>query len=913
MFGRRRTGRDFRAEIEAHLQLETDRLRGEGLSAEEARYTALRGLGNRTRAEEHFHESSPWSFFDTLRQDLRFGLRMFVQHPGSTLVALLTLALAIGVNTAIFSVLNAVLLKLLPVSHPEQLVMLSDPKASMIMDGLLQGRRSLLSYPEFSELSNDVKSLSGMCAASMRLERWPVRVAGGARDEISGRLVSANYFYVFGVEPAAGRLFAAHDSDGKNFYAVISYDYWQRRFAGSRSVLGTTIRFFDATAVVIGVSGPNFHGDTVGQNPDVWLPLQMQPLVNPGIDGLHERALMWLHVFGRLRPHVSRAQAQAEVTARFRSLLEAEYPAAMQREERRQALNQQIVLTPMRSGAFSGYDEFRRQWTILSALAGLILLLACANIANLLLARAATRSREVAIRLSIGATQARIVRQLLTESLLLASVGGAAGILLAIGVSHILVVLLAGVDHSFDVAPAIDPTVLAFTASAALLTGLLFGLAPALRATRPDVHASLKTTGRGLTKSRQRATFAKALVITQVALSLLLITGAGLFVRTLWNLQAVPLGYPKENLLIADVDSASAGYSGAHEETLFRELTGRIRAIPGVRGVTYSGNGFFQGHKPIMAIFVEGFQIRHADYSNTGVYGYTRALDDRGAESEVIGPDYFSTVGIPILRGREIGRQDTANAPPVCVINEAFAKHFFAGRAALGEHVTGVFGDISGHTTRRAMQVVGVVKDSREHSLRGPIDWKLYFPVDQHGGWGGGTFAIRVAGNPMRISHAVRSAIAAVDGNLPVKIQTLEQVVAAQNAPPRLIAQLCSSFGILALVLAAAGIYGVLSYGVARRTNEIGIRMALGAQRPRVVAMILGETTLMILSGVCVGAFASAAGGRLIATQLYGLSTMDPLTVGAAIAILGAVALLATLVPALRASRVDTLSALRHE
>jgi predicted permease len=545
-------------------------------------------------------------------------------------------------------------------------------------------------------------------------------------------------------------------------------------------------------------------------------------------------------------------------------------------------------------------------------------LVACANVANLLLARAAARSREVAIRLSIGAGRVRLIRQFLAESLLLAAAGGVAGIAAAMVASRILVMLVSGSSDGLKLVAGIDLQVLAFTACATLLTGIFFGLVPALRATRAGVSEHLKETGRSATATRQRTAFAKALVVAQVALSLLLLMGAGIFLRTLWNLQSVSLGYPPRNLLLVEVDTSGLSTSQKPHPNLYAEMSEGIRAIPGVRSVTWSDRGLFSGFDGAFAIHVEGFT--------------SNKESDSGSTGDSVGPGYFSTIGIPMLLGREIGPQDTTPPRPVCVINEAFAEHFFAGRNPIGRHVTYA---IDNNKTR-TLEIVGVAQNARVNSLRGKIDPKFYTTSDQisPGLW----LEVRTWGDPSRLANEVRKAILAVNKNVDIKAErTLSQTLAAENAQPRLVAQLSSIFGILALILAATGIYGVLSYNVARRTNEIGVRMALGAGRVGVIGMILKETGWMIGAGVIAGITLAAGLTRVVAaklygsgasgprwslaqyehvdsaTQLYGVNALDPVTIAVAIALLATIALLAAYLPASRASRVDPMSALRHE
>jgi putative ABC transport system permease protein len=842
---------------------------------------------------------------ETLFKDLRYALRQFVRNPVFTAVAVVSLAIGIGANTAIFSILNTILLKSLPVRDPQELVILTNPNTSGVSDGLDTGERGLLSYAEYTQLRERVTTLSGLCAAESELDRWQVHLSDGGQEDVRGRLVSEDYFSVLGVDPVIGRFFSLEDAKapGQDPYAVISYDLWQRRFSGNTSVLGTPMRLLNTTYTIIGVTEPGFHGESVGEKPDVWLPMLMELQVMPGRDWLHEDLTksidktMWLHAFGRLKPGVNQAKAQTEIDVLFRGIIENGYPATLAPETRKQVLDQHLRLHDARTGAFGGRDDFSQQLLMLLAASGVVLLIACINVANLLLARATARHKEVGVRLSIGASRLRLVRQFLTESLVLSALGGIAGIAVAWAASRALVLLLAGRRQSLMLSPGIDWRVLVFTAGVTFLTGLIFGLVPALRGTRVNMTDSLRDTGRGITGSGGRLNLAKGLVIAQVALSLLLVIGAGLFLRTLWNLQAVNLGYPKEKLLMVTVDGATAGYKGTQLSSLWRELTDRLRALPGIQGATYSINGLFSGSESGDEIDVEGFTPQNDK--------------DKSSRFDIVGPQYFSTVGIPLLLGREFGAQDTASSPKVCVINDAFAKKFFAGRSPIGRHVTEKFGD-----RRTAFEVVGIAKDARDHRLRGDIPPRFYIPGDQFmsGPSDWSTFEIRTAGDPEQILKAVRKTILGVNGDLPIdNARPLAENIDRANDQPRMIARLCTIFGLIALLLAATGLYGVLSYGVARRTNEIGIRMALGAGRGNVIGMILRETGIMIVIGVVAGVAAAVGAAKLVASRLYGLSTMDPITLAVATVILALVALLAGYIPAARAARVNPTAALRHE
>ncbi len=899
-------GREFDDEVRLHLDLRARDLERSGLDGAAAREQAARQFGNVTLEKERMRDMDIAGWCEAVAKDVRYALRQFARNPGFTAVAVLSLALGIGANTAIFSVFNAALLRTLPAPNPGELVTFTDPTSSGNWNGSDTGKpRDNLSYPEYLALRDRSTTLSGLCAADAQSIHWQVRIACGPQEEAAGRLVSENYFTVFGIGAAMGRVFTAADAGdvGQEPLAVIGYDYWRRRFGGSAAVLGTTLRINKAVVTVIGVAARGFRGEKVAQGADFWIPIAMQPLVMPGRDWLHDNPAqptskeMWLHVFGRRKPGVSIAKVQAEESTLFRQVIEASYPASLRPETRRELMDQRILVQDASTGTFEGRDTFSRQLMILLAVSGLVLLIACANIANLLLARATARHREMGIRLSMGAAKGRLIRQFFTESLALSFLGGACGLAVAFGGSKALLALLSQADNPLELGAAFDVRVLGFSITITLVTAILFGLAPAIRGTRVDLNETLKETGRGVTSAGRRLTFAKSLVAAQVGLCLVLVVGAGLFLRTLWNLQSVSLGYPKERLLLLRVYGVTAGYGGTRLGALYHEIAARLRRLPGVEGVAFSENGLLSGTESGDSVDVEGFT--------------PQPKGDHSSRYDQVGPGYFSTIGIPLLLGREIETRDTANSARVCVINEAFAKTYFAGRNPIGKRVTDIFGD-----TRIDMQVVGVAKDARDHSLRGKIPPRFYTAAD-HGIEGippSLYFELRTAGAPEQLLHAVRKAVAGINEDLPVtQARTLEELLELRNAQARLIARLCAVFGAIALLLAATGLYGVLSYGVARRTNEIGIRMALGAGRGSVIGMILRETSVMIAFGMAAGIAAAAASTRLVAAQLYGLTAMDPLTVAGAVALLAMIALLAAYIPASRAARVNPVVALRHE
>jgi predicted permease len=844
------------------------------------------------------------SLFENALQDLRFGARSLRKNPAITAIAALSLALGIGANTAIFSLIDTVLLKMLPVRHPQELVLVSDPGASGVSIGSQGGARSLFSCQEFEHIRDRQQVFDGMYAAESNAQRVSARIDGGPPENIRERLVSGAYFPVLGVEAAIGRTFTAQDDRiPRNApYAVISYRFWTNRFGKSADVLGKSIRIHNAALTVIGVAPQSFFGETVGAAPDVWIPMMMQPLVYPGRDWLRDdehsvERVMWLQVMGRLKPGVSLKQAQANISVVFQQILAGYEVPGLTAEQHKNQLDQKIELHPGARGASSLRDDYSKPLYVLMAVVGMVLLIACANIANLLLARATARQKEIAVRLAMGASRFRLGMQFLTESLLLSLFGGAVAVLIAGWGTRILLRVVSRGPETVPLVVHTDSRVLAFTAALAILTGILFGLAPALRATRLDAGPILKDNSRGVTGA-SRVTLGKVLVVAQIAISLLLLIGAGLFVRTLRNLRNVNLGYQPDKLVLFDIDALEAGYKGHAGIDLFNRVLAEIRTIPGVRTATFSQNGLFSGSESGTRVDVEG---------------YKPAKDGpTGARFDQVGPDYFSSLGIPVLRGREIGRQDTANSTPVCVVNEAFVKDFFKGAEPLGKHIRDLFPG----SKAPPFEIVGVVKDVRDHNLRGDIARRFYAPATQ------GVdevppfvnFEVRTFADPGSVIPAMRQRVRAIDSSLPpLEPRLLGELVDERVLQERIVAQLSTFFGALALLLAAVGLYGVLAYAVERRTNEIGLRMAIGAERGAVVWLVLRETLVLLATGLVIGGGASLLLARLVASSMYGVTTRDPLTMLAAAAALSIVAIAAATFPALRAAKIDPMVALRVE
>lgn len=831
-------------------------------------------------------------------QDIRYALRQLRKSPGFTAVAVLTLALGIGANTAIFTVVNALLLKMLPVSHPEQLVVVGDPGLPN-SNGNGSPRTDVFSYPLYKELRDHNSVFSGLSAAASDHQiELQTGQGEGPIEKITGRIVSGNYFSVLGLKPAAGRLLSSSDDTAENAnpVAVLGYGFWQRKFALSPSVIGRDIQLNGSPFAIVGVAPEGFDGDVVGEQMALFVPMSMQPEILRGRHWLHSGNESWLTLIGRLLPNTILAQAEANLNVVFQQAVQGPYGAALSADDRTGIRDSHLKIEVAPGG--EGLSHLRRDYRVplllLMGIVALVLLIACVNVANLLLARASARNREVAIRLAIGADWSRLLKQLLTESLLLALLGGAAGSLLAIWGVRLLVTIF-GSDTTLPVFP--DARVLAFTIGISLLTGILFGLIPALRAKRIQAASALKEAGRSTRERGSRFGLGKGLIAGQVALSLLVLFAASLLARSLQKLMAQDFGYDRDRLVIAQLDPTSAGYTSEKMKLLAQQLVARVAGAPGVHAVTYSTNGLFAGTESNDAILVPGFNASH---------------EDREANEDYVGPDYFGAVGIPILAGRGIEAQDTATSTRVAVVNEAMAKHFFPGLNPIGRQ----FRIDDQDWLDKPLTIIGVSHDAQDHGagLRKGIKPRFYMAFQQVPDPYQIVLEAQVKGTPSAAVSDVVAQIKAVDANLPIGFsKPLDGLVKDATANQIALAKISVFFAGLALLLACVGLYGVMSYTVAGRTREIGVRMALGAARGDVLQLVLREGMLLVAMGLVIGIPLSLASSRLLHSFLFGLKATDPLSLIAVIVLLGVVAALAASIPARRAARVDPMVALRYE
>jgi predicted permease len=892
--------RDLEDEMRLHLELRSQQQRAAGLDATAAEHAARRRFGNTTRIKEKSFMEWDWNWLETFLQDVGYGVRAMLRTPAITIVALLSLALGIGANTAIFSFLDAVMLRSLPVKEPQQLVKLGKGNAAGITDVFASTR--LYSYPFYRQFQHRNEVFSET-AAVFSMENEPHGYVDNGKDPepISVQTVSGTYFETLGVNAELGRVLDENDdsSEGDHPVLVISHSYWKRRLGADPGVLHHTIRLGNAVFAIVGVAPPEFFGTTVGRAPDAWAPIAMANVIPPNWGRYKDNFSESLYILGRLKPGVSMAQATANTNVLFRQILLGFPDAKLTQQNLANLSKSHVQLVSMERGLSGLRRQYSQPLQILMGIVALVLLIACANIANLLLARSTARARELAVRQALGAGRWRIIRQLLTESLLLALAGGALGIGFAVGADRALLRMISNGPDTLPLDVSLNTQLLIFTLLVTIATALLFGMLPALRATRLQLIPSLKS-GSGASSSSGRTPLAKALVVSQVALSLVLMTGACLFLRTLVNLSRVDTGFNKENVLRLDIDSDVAGYQGDDPRItlLFQQIENRVNSLPGVKAASFSAFTFGEGSWNTK-IMVPGMPF---DYK-----------DDVIVMHNIIGNDYFKVMQIPLMAGREFGPQDTATSAPVAIISEQMARNLFPIGQVIGRTYSIGDPNTTDHDALAQRTVIGIAKDVKAGALEGPADYVDYLPYTQRA-WGFGDFEVRYTGNFGTIAREVQDAIHSVDRRLPIMhVETLGQQVANSYSDQTIIAELSGFFAMVAVFLSCIGLYGLMSYLVSRRTGEIGIRMALGAGRAEVGWRVLREIALLVAGGIAVGLPVTLEGARLLDKMLYGLKGTDPLSLTAAVLVLVLAGVVAGYLPARRASRIDPVVALRYE
>jgi putative ABC transport system permease protein len=874
-----RIEREMEDEMRFHLLMRTRQNIERGMRPDEAEREARRRFGNMGRIKDLARDIKGGGFMETLMQDLRYGARMLVKQPGFTLVAVLTLALGIGANTAIFSLLDALLLKPLPVRQPEQLV-------------FVEGLGFAYPDPVFPELSEKNSSFAGMFS----FNSTEMTVSDGNQAErVIGELVSGNFFNVLGVGAHLGRVFSDADDQapGGDFVTVISYNYWRRRFDADPQIIGRKISVNNYPFTIIGVAAQGFNDVEIGDAPDLRVPMTMKREMLDHIDAAP--------VMARLKPGISIVQAQVATDAIYQNIIrQNNLRTSVGDSPTERIFAPRIQLQSARTGVSRGNlrSQFSQPLILLMCMVGVVLFIACLNVANLLLARAATRRREIAVRLAVGAGRFRLVRQLLTEGFLLSALGGALGLVFARWGMQAMLGFLPQ-DATLDIKP--DLRMLGFTLGLSVLTGLLFSLAPALQATRFDLIPALKNDAAGVVGGRRRWELRRLLVTLQVAMSLVLLFSGTLFARSLRNLKAVDLGYTTDQIVTMQTWPEGSGYKLDQKRNFYAQWIERVRALPGVKSAAY-GPLPIRGYGGEMKIEVPGSQIPPNERPTTRFHPTTS--------------QYFATFGIPLLRGRDFNAQDSGldyfdaqnsigDYNRVVIVNESFARHFFGGENPLGKRISaGPF---------KNLEIVGMVGNARLESLRETMSRTVYY-VESERFLGRQRLCVRATGDADALVAAIRNVVHSLDPNLPVfDIKTFADHINESISRERLIALLSSFFGLIALLLAALGLYGMMANAVARRTREIGVRMALGAQARNVLWLVLRETLFLVAIGIAIGLPVALAATRVIKGLLFGLSANDPLTIALAVSLMSAVAALAGYLPARRATKVDPMMVLRQE
>ncbi len=810
---------------------------------------------------------------DPLIQDLRYALRALRSTPGFTAVAILSLALGIGANTAIFSLIDSVMLKTLPVRHPEELLVVTNSQ-----------NRELFTNPLWEQIRDRQDVFSSVFAYTFT--RFNTS-SGGEVRYIEGSEVSGAYFETLGVSTVLGRpLTLADDKRGAPGAAVLSYDFWQRAYGGRMDILGQPISLNGHPFPIVGVTAPGFFGVQVGNAVDVTVPICIEAILNPENNSLDRRGDWWLRIVGRPGPGVLPVQVKARLNTLAPEIFKASVPSMLNK-----SLSITFDIAPAGKGRSAVRDQYAVALITLMVIVGVVLLIACANVANLLLARGASRQKEIAIRMALGSGRARLIRQLLTESLLLSLCGAALGVVFAQWGTRMLVGLLSNSRSSVFLDLTIDARMLGFTAAVAILTGLLFGLAPAWRGTRVEPQSAMKANSRGVIEG-SRFGLSKGLVMVQVALSLVLVVGAGLMLATFWKLTSLDTGFDRQNVLLVQIGISGADYPKDRRAQAYNQMLDRVRALPGVRSASMSGMTPISRRNWTESLLIDGY--------------IAKSERDTSVAYNSVTPGYFETMGTPLLLGRDFNPHDTAQSPHVAVVNETFVKKFFGHANPIGR----TYRWRPNNKLSDPVEIVGVVKDAKYSSLREPVPPTFYHSENQDDPR---PFAVMEIRGSTSLIPAVKSAMEEVNPNIVIQFGTLSTQIDESLTREKMLATLSGFFGGLALLLAMIGLYGVMSYNVARRRNEIGIRMALGAEQSRVLWMVLGEVTVLIGIGLVLGMAVTLATTRFVTSFLYGLTPNDPRTLGSAAVVLAIVAIVAGYLPARRASRLDPMTALREE
>ncbi len=829
--------------------------------------------------------------------NLKFAIRTLFKAPFVTIVAIVSLALGIGANAAIFSLFNQLLLRPLPVPEAGRLVNLAapGPKAGSTSCSQIGDCEAVFSYPMFRDLERVQTPFTAIAA---HVTFGANLAARGQTQNGEGLLVSGSYFPLLGIKPAIGRLLGPDDDRAldESHVVVISYAYWQSRFALDPNVLNQPLTVNGQTMTIVGVAPRAFVSTSLGVKPEVFAPITMRGF-SRRFTAYDDRRSYWAYLFARLKPGVSIEQARAAMATPYRTILndvEAPLQKGMSDQTLARFKTKPILIEPGSRGQSSVSREARAPLTLLLGVTAFVLLIACANIANLLLARGAARSAEMAVRLSIGAGRGQLIRQLLGESCLLAVFGGIGGVIVAQWTMNLMAAMLP-TEATDTVTLKVDPAVMVFAGALAIGTGLLFGLFPALHSTRPDLVSALKGQSGQPSGARSAARFRTSLATAQIALSMALLVSAGLFTRSLFNVSRVDLGLKADNVILFRISPELNGYKPEQSRQLFERVEDELSALPGVAGVTSSTVPLLSGNNWGTGVSVEGFKAGPDT--------------DIGSRTNEVGPAYFSTLGVPLLAGRDFTRADGLTAPKVAIVNEAFAKKFNLERNVLGKRMGN-----DGRNSPLTMEIVGLMRDAKYSQVKDTIPPLFFAPYRQDERIGSINFYVRTAGNPEPFMVNIPKAIARLDANLPVeRLRTLPQQVRDNVFLDRFISVLSAAFASLATLLAAVGLYGVLAYTVSQRTREIGLRMALGAAPGRVRAMVLRQVGVMVLIGGAIGLAAAVGLGRLAQSLLFQLQGSDPLVLAAAAVSLTLVALAAGFIPAHRASQVDPMSALRYE